>query len=375
MGSGASKVTNEELAKIHVVIIGGGYAGVQAAVDLKKASVKFTIIEPKEYLHNCFAALRAAVNPEFAPKTAIPLKDAFGDNFIQGNVESLDIEGKKIVLDGGREIEFTHCIIAVGSVGPVPARSEKSSISEMLDEYNEVGEAIANAENIVIVGGGAVGVEFAGEITDKYKAKNITIVSSSEKLVCPDFNDKFYSNLDYYIQAADVKVIHGRVSNLLELVPNKLMKQTVMVGDQELEADLVFPCIGLPPNKTSISKLISPEILDPNNRIKVNAFLALEAHPTVFAIGDCCNTDEYKIGIYALKHAELVVSNILKEVLGGSPTPWKVPFVGMLIPFGASVGSGSMNGWQVPNCVAAMLKYGDLGTAKIWGIVGLKPPK
>ena len=40
-------------------------------------------------------------------------------------MESLDIEGKKIVLDGGREIEFTHCIIAVGSIGPVPARSEK----------------------------------------------------------------------------------------------------------------------------------------------------------------------------------------------------------------------------------------------------------
>ena len=93
----------------------------------------------------------------------------------------------------------------------------------MVAEYNEVGEAIANAENIVIVGGGAVGVEFAGEligpskvkarnllfpgeITDKYKAKNITIVSSSEKLICPDFDDKFYSNLDYYIKKADVKV-------------------------------------------------------------------------------------------------------------------------------------------------------------------------
>ena len=47
-------------------------------------------------------------------------------------MESLDIEGKKIVLDGGREIDFTHCIIAVGSIGPVPARSEK------VDLYNEI---------------------------------------------------------------------------------------------------------------------------------------------------------------------------------------------------------------------------------------------
>ena len=45
----------------------------------------------------------------------------------------------------------------------------------MVAEYNEVGEAIANAENIVIVGGGAVGVEFAGELIgpSKVQARNI----------------------------------------------------------------------------------------------------------------------------------------------------------------------------------------------------------
>ena len=64
-------------------------------------------------------------------------------------------------------------------------------------------------------------------------------------------------------------MIHGRVANLSELVPNKLLKQTVVVGDQELEADLVFPCIGLPQNKASINKLMTPEFIDENNRIKV----------------------------------------------------------------------------------------------------------
>ena len=49
----------------------------------------------------------------------------FGDNFVQSSVESLDMEHNKVVLDGGREIMFSHCVIAVGSLGPVPARSEK----------------------------------------------------------------------------------------------------------------------------------------------------------------------------------------------------------------------------------------------------------
>ena len=46
-----------------MVVIGGGYGGVQAAVSLKKAGVSFTIVDPKEYFHHCFASLRVAVNP------------------------------------------------------------------------------------------------------------------------------------------------------------------------------------------------------------------------------------------------------------------------------------------------------------------------
>ena len=44
---------------------------------------------------------------------------------MQGNVEHLDMEGKKVVLAEGKEIKFSHCVIAVGSLGPAPARSDK----------------------------------------------------------------------------------------------------------------------------------------------------------------------------------------------------------------------------------------------------------
>ena len=46
----------------------------------------------------------------------------------------------------------------------------------------------------------------AGEITDKYKAKIVTIVSSSDKLICPDLDDKFYSGIKSLIEDAGVKV-------------------------------------------------------------------------------------------------------------------------------------------------------------------------
>ena len=62
---------------------------------------------------------------------------------------------------------------------------------------------------IVIIGGGAVGFELAGEIREKHKDKAVTIISSSEKLVCPDFAPKFYSRVNSLVEAANVKVTHS----------------------------------------------------------------------------------------------------------------------------------------------------------------------
>ena len=134
MGSGVSK--NEALGNIHVLIIGGGYAGVQvifvfvcffffisgiictqAGAELLKVGVAFTLVDPKEYFHHCVGALRAAVNPgnfldqhisshhysEYTSKTAIPFREAFGDSFVQGSVVSLDLQNHKAMLEGGKK--------------------------------------------------------------------------------------------------------------------------------------------------------------------------------------------------------------------------------------------------------------------------------
>ena len=47
---------------LHVVIIGGGYAGIELASILKKWKVPFTLIDPKEYFHHNVGALRAVVD-------------------------------------------------------------------------------------------------------------------------------------------------------------------------------------------------------------------------------------------------------------------------------------------------------------------------
>jgi NADH dehydrogenase FAD-containing subunit len=61
MGKSASKV---QLESKKIVIIGGGYGGIQMASNFKKSGLPFTLVDPKQYFHHNIAAGRAAVNYE-----------------------------------------------------------------------------------------------------------------------------------------------------------------------------------------------------------------------------------------------------------------------------------------------------------------------
>ena len=91
------------------------------------------------------------------------------------------------------------------------SRSTKISISELENDCKDFSEAVAAAKDILIVGGGPVGVELAGEIVEQHKDKNITIVSASEELVTPDFDDKFQNSLKSMMDRRKVKVFWIRI--------------------------------------------------------------------------------------------------------------------------------------------------------------------
>ena len=80
---------------------------------------------------------------------------------ICGNVDKIDVDKKRVFLETGEKIEFTHCIIAVGSLGPIPARSRQPTIDELLSEYIDMADKIGEAKHVCIIGGGPVGVELA----------------------------------------------------------------------------------------------------------------------------------------------------------------------------------------------------------------------
>ena len=56
---------------------------------------------------------------------------------------------------------------------------------------------------------------------------------------------------------------------------------------------------------------------------QVNEFLQVPGLSNIFAVGDCCNTDEHKMAAFAGAHGDTVAKNILQDLMGGPPSPYK----------------------------------------------------
>ena len=107
-----------------VVIVGGGYGGMQAAM-LLDSYCKVTLVDPKDAFHHNMAGLRCVVEPSFVKKTLIPYEGALKHgSFIKDRVVSLNISRTTVTLASGTEISYDYLVFACGSSVPFPGKSD-----------------------------------------------------------------------------------------------------------------------------------------------------------------------------------------------------------------------------------------------------------
>lgn len=107
-----------------VVIVGGGYGGMQVAM-LLDSYCKVTLVDPKDAFHHNMAGLRCVVEPSFIKKTLIPYEGALKHgSFIKDRVVSLNISRTTVTLASGTEISYDYLVFACGSSVPFPGKSD-----------------------------------------------------------------------------------------------------------------------------------------------------------------------------------------------------------------------------------------------------------
>lgn len=320
-------ITNR-VKQTNVLIIGGGFAGVSVAQKLNKGGVKTLLIDKKDYFEVTFATLRNATAPNLLKDSARKKYTQFlSGSFIQNTVSEL--KPYKAILADGMAITFNFAIIASGTSYPTMpiAKSNNALHKEARDkEMYQFHESLSQAKEVLILGGGVVGVEMAGEIADAFPHKRITLAHRSNRLL-DSFNNKT-SNITLE-QLRNIGVNIELNANYQEEDGKYIEQNTKKVSD----ADLVLKATGVRPNNMFLLKNFS-HILNENGLVKVNEQLEVKNTSSLYALGDIADVGEPKLGYLAQKQGEYLAKSIIKKIKGKATRIYKRKPLVALIPTG-----------------------------------------
>ncbi|XP_041645256.1 apoptosis-inducing factor 2 isoform X2 [Cheilinus undulatus] len=302
---------------VHVVVVGGGFGGIAAAQQLKSQGFSFTLIDMRDAFHHNVAALRASVKPGFAQRTFIQYAATFGDSFVQGRVERVNTAMQTVILEGGREIHYTHLILCTGTDGNFPGKfNTVASYETAIQTYEDFVKQIQAADSVLVIGGGSTGVEMAAEIKTEYPEKRVVLVHSRVALSDPELLPSVRQEAKVVLVEKGVELLLGqKVENMSELKLNVTQKNMVVTTDKgtSLTVDLVISCIGLKINSAAYASSFS-DCLAENGALKVNEHLQVKGYSNVYAVGDCADVNEPKMAYHASLHASVAVGNILNSL-------------------------------------------------------------
>jgi len=351
-----------------IVIIGGGFAGARTAQDLVKSGFNHvTLIDRKDYFEVTYATLRGVTQPsKWGTSSRKKYTEFFNGRFLQASV--MEMSKNQLYTDVGELIDFDYAVIASGSSYP-SFQIGKSSSALNLEQRNlhfeQENKKLVKASNIVIIGGGPVGVELAGEIADYYPEKNITLIQKSERLL-NGFRQKTSDTAHKLLSKLGVRVLLN--DTLGENINGEYVTEN---SQQVLPADLIYNCVGVKINTDWLSRHFAHAIND-HGHLRVDEFLRVENYDHIFAIGDCANIKEAKLGYLADIQGEAVAKNMLRLVKGKKLKAYKTNPDIVLVPTGRK--SGLV---QLPFAVTTLkflvnMKQKDLFILKAYKGLGVK---
>ncbi len=306
------------MALTKVVILGGGFAGLNAAKGLGNSKNDVWLIDKTN--HHLFQPLlyqvaSAALSPG---DIAVPIREILSPyenvTVLMGEVVSIDKEQQQVTLRNGDKIGYEYLIVALGArhsyfghdaweeLAPgLKTLTDALKVRERIlisFEKAERCDSISEAKkylNFVIIGGGPTGVEMAGAIAeiayqtmlknfrriDPTKTKIYLIEGSSH--ILPVYPEKLSLKAQGYLEHFGVKVITGkRVTNVT--------KEGVMVEDLFIPTENILWAAG---NQASPVLKSLNTALDRQGRVLVDADLSIPEHPEIFVLGDAaCAMDK-----------------------------------------------------------------------------------
>jgi NADH dehydrogenase FAD-containing subunit len=362
----------EQADRPTVVVVGGGYGGTAVAKALDETA-NVVLVEPKDaFMHNV-AALRALVDPSWLPRIFLPYTGLLANGRVVRD-RAVTVGPGRVVTASGEEIAADYVVLASGSSYAFPAKTDQTDTEQAYEQVRTAHRALSQADRVLLVGAGPVGIELAGEIRAVWPEKSIVLLDSRDEVLGGPFMPELRAELGRQLEEFDIKVLLG--SPLVEApptAPGELETFTVATEDGvEVTADIWFRCYGVVP----ISDYLGEDLAAarrPDGYVEVGPTLQVAGQTTVFALGDLSTADAKMAGFAGLQ-AATVAANITALASGSDElVDYQSMGTAIAVPIGPTGGAGQFPGQDeiVGREVIAEVKGRDMMVDRFTELFGL----
>jgi len=356
----------------HVVIVGAGFAGLEAAKILgRRDDVRVTVVDRRN--HHLFQPLvyqvaTAALDPSdvAAPIRGV-LRRARNTEVVLAEVSSIDRAARTLRFSDGGSLGYDHLIVATGAQdnyfghsGWAEYAPGMKSIEDALEVRRRVLFAFEEAEReddearrrawltFVIIGGGPTGVELAGSLSEmahRVLPRDFRrIDTTSARIVLVEGLDRLLPAYSEHLSGRAKQVLEKlRIQVRLGTRVTEIDEDGVMLGSERIEARTVLWGAGVKPSP--LGKLLGAPV-NRSGQVEVAADLTLPEDPRVSVVGDLAAVIQDGQPVPGLAPAAMQMGraaarNVVRRVQGKAAEPFRYFDKGSfaVIGRGSAVGS------------------------------------
>jgi len=275
----------EATADHHVVVLGAGYAGMAAAVQLaaragRRKNLTVTLVNAQDRFTERLRLHMTATDQELAELSIPEMLEGTDARFVRGWVTAVDAGAKTVRIDDDRVLNYDTLVYGLGSVADTAAVPGVEDYAYTVNGPEEA-EALAGrlaqlgSGTVVVAGSGLTGVESAAEIAERHPELDVVLVGRQEPGA--SMNPKARAYLRSALDRLGVRVLSG--AEVVKVLPGSVE----LAGGDGVTAEVVLWTGG-----TRVSPLATAAGLavDERGRIVTDTALRSESHPDVYAVGD-----------------------------------------------------------------------------------------
>lgn len=384
----------------HVVVVGGGFGGLEVAKQLSDVPVRVTLVDRSN--HHLFQPLlyqvaMAGVSPA---DIAIPIRSVLrrceNVSVVMAEVTDVDRTGKRIEIDRDQWLEYDYLVVAAGAKTNYFGNDHWGSHAlglKTLDDAIEIRRRVllafeaAEREDddevrsrlltFIVIGGGPTGVEIAGSVAELSRfvlandfrkiataTPRVLLIEATESLLGP-FDERLRDSAKEQLEDLGVEVVLGTMVR-------DIRAGEVELDDRVLEATNIFWTAGVRARR--LSGRLDTE-LDRSGRVVVTDTCSLPEDDRVFCIGDMARFDDPEseqplpgIAPVALQQGRYVAEAIRTRIEGGKPEPFRYRDKGMMATIGRSRAVAQSGGMRLTGLMAWLAWL----VVHIWFLIGFR---